>query len=187
MGNNNCCYSTKEDPDYMQSINPNDSIKRLERRRQTVSHVQYIRRVSLIDGINKNANVRPGQEKLEKFMNRHKLERLVYNSKGGLFESYLCATKGTNTRQEQYGSKSPQKKSKLKVLQSMKITRDNLKKAQERIDKLQTLDQNEIEPLLDAFHSESRVFILNNFSGQGNRDLYMLANIRGNFSEADIG
>ena len=69
----------------------------------------------------------------------------------------------------------------------MKITRDNLKKAQERIDKLQTLDQNEIEPLLDAFHSESRVFILNNFSGQGNRDLYMLANIRGNFSEADIG
>ena len=41
--------------------------------------------------------------------------------------------------------------------------------------------------MLDAFHSESRVFILNNFSGQGNRDLYMLANIRGNFSEADIG
>ena len=72
-------------------------------------------------------------------MNRHKLERLVYNSKGGLFESYLCATKGTNTRQEQYGNKTP-KKSKLKVLQSMKITRDNLKKAQERIDKLQTLD-----------------------------------------------
>ena len=120
----------------------NDSIKRLERRRETVSHVQYIRRVSLIDGINKNANVRPGQEKLEKFMNRHKLERLVYNSKGGLFESYLCATKGTNARQEQYGGNKggTQKKSKLKVLQSMKITRDNLKKAQERIDKLQTLE-----------------------------------------------
>ena len=37
--------------------------------------------------------VRPGQEKLEKFMKKHTLQRLIYNSKGGIFENYMCTTK----------------------------------------------------------------------------------------------
>lgn len=135
-----------------------------------------------------NIGLGKGQEKLEKFMSRHKLQKLIYNGKGGFFESYLCQTM-SNGVQGQYGTGSTKHTmtNKLKLIQSIRVTRDKLLKAQERIEKLQGLDQTKIEPLRDAFTSESRVFVVNDFIGQGSHDLYMLANIRGSFSDAEIG
>ena len=93
-------------------------------------------------------------------MNHHKFERLVYSSKGGFFESYLCVTKSSNIM-----LKGPKKRSRNKVLQSIKVTRDILGEAQERLNKMQGFDENKVEPMLDAFHSASQVFIVTNFIG----------------------
>ena len=41
--------------------------------------------------------------------------------------------------------------------------------------------------MLDWFLDGSRVFMLSEFIGQGYKDLYMLANIRGALSECHIG
>ena len=128
------------------------------------------------------SNRRNVQEvKLEKFMKRHKVNQLLYYSKGGLFESYICGAVSAGGRRNE---SSPEKKqTRNRLVQAIKIERGTQQKALEKIQQLQGLDSNRVEPVLEGFSSEGRVFIANRFIGQGYRDLYMLANIRGCLSE----
>ena len=44
-----------------------------------------------------------------------------------------------------------------------------------------------IDCMKEAFETNNRVFVVHEFLGQGYKDLYMLANIKGSFSENEIG
>ena len=62
-------------------------------------------------------------------------------------------------------------------------------KAQHKLAIITDLDPDNkyIDCMLDWFLDGSRVFMLSEFIGQGYKDLYMLANIRGALSESHIG
>ena len=53
-------------------------------------------------------------------MQRHKVTQLLYNSKGGLFESYLCGKVGGGNGRQKGGKKPPQNR----LVQSIKVNRE---------------------------------------------------------------
>ena len=77
-------------------------------------------------------------------MKKHDVQELVFNSKGGLYESYLCVkrkrSEGGPGKHQQSNSA---KLAGAKLLQCLKVKKDCFKKAQghiqERIDKMQQL------------------------------------------------
>ena len=44
-----------------------------------------------------------------------------------------------------------------------------------------------IDCMKEFYESQNRIFVVHDFIGQGYKDLYMLANIKGSFGEHDIG
>lgn len=97
----NCCAENKNDKsrDYMTAI---DGLGKYQNRPSIRAD-----KTPTADG-GASANKRNIQEvKLEKFMKRHRVNQLLYYSKGGLFESYVCGSVGgsNNRRNESSAQK----------------------------------------------------------------------------------
>ena len=67
------------------------------------------------------------------------------------------------------------------------MPKDAISQLKSKIKQVQKLDSREVEPLLDHFVSQNKMFLVTNFIGQGYRDLFQLACIRQYLSEANIG
>ena len=73
--------------------------------------------------------------KLEKFMKRHKVNQLLFYSKGGLFESYVCGS--VNAGVQTSDVSSPKKKAvRNRLVQSIKISREVQRDALGKIEQL---------------------------------------------------
>ena len=76
---------------------------------------------------------------------------------------------------------------KARLLRSVSMPKNLFRNAEMKIKRLSFLDDQYVEPLIDAFFSKSQVFAATKFIGQGYRDLYHLAAIRQVFTEQEIG
>ena len=108
-------------------------------------------------------------------MKKHDVQELVFNSKGGQYESYLCITHQRN----EGGPIKQSNSAKLlgaKLLQCLKIKKDRFKKTQSRIqaqiDKLQRLKPQMIDSFIHAFYSNETLYIVSKNLSQGKDDLY---------------
>ena len=76
---------------------------------------------------------------------------------------------------------------KARLLRSVFMPKNLFRKAEMKIKRLSFLDEQYVEPLVDAFLLKSQVFVVSKFIGQGYRDLYHLAAMRQVFTEQEVG
>ena len=102
-------------------------------------------------------------------MKKHDVQELVFNSKGGLYESYLCikhrrSEGGPSAKQQ---SSPASKLAGAKLLQCLKIKKDSFKRAQSRIqtqiDKMLGLRPQSIESFTNAFYANETLYIVSKY------------------------
>ena len=111
---------------------------------------------------------------------------MLTHCNGGLVETYICHPNS------QGFSKSRERSV---LVQSIEIQSDSgldtsMLRAEHNIAQVMELDQKQgksLDCMREYYMGAHRVFIVNDFIGQGYKDLYMLANIKGSFSEYEIG
>ncbi len=97
MGNAACCGESNEQvPAYMQGVSAQKkSKKKLSYRAQSIKSsrnpVPAILQATKVTSLSQSDHFRLGQATLEKFMTRYKENKMVHNTKGGLYESYYCS------------------------------------------------------------------------------------------------
>ena len=153
----NCCGVANQEPDYMSSNEPStlgEIISLKSRRKQSDTGNSKSQEM--------DAKLKK-QKNLQNFMEKNKLQCLIFNSKGGLYESYLCQPKSSPNGTG--GTRGSPKAGKLKLLQSIRMHRNDMKEANRRINMLWGLDERKIEPLREICISESKYFVVNDFIG----------------------
>ena len=73
------------------------------------------------------------------------------------------------------------------MLACLTLGQDSIKAVQAKLSQISKLDSTLIEPLQEAFFANGRLCLVTKFIGQGQSDLYQLANLMSGFSEAQIG
>jgi len=109
---------------------------------------------------------------IEKF----KFHRLDFSSFGGQSDATILVEKKQTSN------------SKPKLVQRYSLPTSNILVCQTLESNLDNLKRLRTEMFTDYFKRHNGVYYLcAEFKGQGTRDLYMLANIKGAFSEAEVG
>ena len=93
----------------------------------------------------------------EKFFKKHEIKGLIYSSRSGLYENYLCLGY-SNSREG-----GPVRDIKRKMLQTIKLEKSCLQIAQEKLTTLMSLDDQIVEPLLDSFYDNGNLYLVNRY------------------------
>ena len=116
------------------------------------------------------------------FMKSYLVDKLASNCHGGIVENYICQPVSGNALGEK---KRPQ------LVQSIEMGSEKLAMAvaTHKLALAMDLDPSvkTVDCMKEFYESGNRMFVVHDFIGQGYKDLYMLANIKGSFSEHDIG
>lgn len=114
-------------------------------------------------------------------MDEYSFEKLQSNCNGGIVENYICQSKEKNSNG----------KARARLVQSIEMGNERvvMNSAEHKLGLIQDLDNNlkTIDFMKEFICTHNKIFVVHDFLGQGYKDLYMLANIKGNFSESEIG
>ena len=178
----NCCISESNEPNYMQESE--GAVIRSPIKMKREASQQLKRRSKMQNKIDLT-----GDFKIESFTSHYAVQGLVYESRSGLYENYICTKRNLKEDSEYNREGGPKSRTKgnLYLLQSIKIDEKNLKQADSKLKTLINLEPSIVEPLIKAFYSDGNLFLINRYIDQGRSDLFFLANMRQSFSEAEIG
>ena len=129
MGNN-CCRDDEKEPSYMQGFHDTSastlSVPSINKSKSAPCNQMLPR----FQNVNKKASVDKPSKGSEKFLRKHNIHGLLFSTKGGLYESYLCTTK---TNSNEIGQ---EKVSRKKLIQCISVKSRDLTCVQKRINQL---------------------------------------------------
>ena len=120
---------------------------------------------------------------IDQFMENYTFDKLLSNCNGGIVENYICQSDDTGFSG----------KNKTRLVQSIDMGHDKLMMnvAEHKLALVMDLNSNKNLKNIDCMHeyytTNNRVYVVHEFFGQGYKDLFMFANIKGSFSEMEIG
>ena len=120
---------------------------------------------------------------LEKFFQFFEYQGLLFNNRGGLFESYLFK----RSRLQLNLRLSETVRNDRIIVHSRPIGAIAEQELLSHLQKVHELDKKQVHPMLNVFYRDKNIYVTSPFIGQGRNDLFRFANFKQQFSEKTIG